>query len=230
MSKIKLDKRLSMVASMVREGSVVADIGTDHGYLLCYLLENDICPSGIAADLRQGPLENARQTVIASGLSDKVQLILSDGLQNIQENSCNEIVIAGMGGILISEIIEKAKWVQNPDIHIIAQPMSHSEVLREFLVKNGFEILTEKTSADQKHHYCAICAVYKGEQKQYDEWYYYIGELLQNGDETTKTYIEKMLQTLKKKNEALKNCNKQDFALSKIIDDIETQIKENAKW
>ena len=67
MSKIKLDDRLSAVAGLVRNGKRVADIGTDHGYLVAYLVENGMCPSGIPADLRKGPLENARQTVIQQG-------------------------------------------------------------------------------------------------------------------------------------------------------------------
>lgn len=230
MSKIKLDKRLSSVASMVKKGSVVADIGTDHAYLLCYLLENGICERGIAADLRKGPLENARQTVIASGLSEKVELVLSNGLENIKENSCDTIVIAGMGGILIAEILEKAPWVKNKNIHIIVQPMSHSETLREYFVKNGFEILQEKTSTDSKHYYCAISAIYNGEFKEKTTAYYYLGELLLNGDETTKIYIEKMLTSLKKRNDALIKCGKEDVFLNETVKEIEQKIKETALW
>ncbi len=230
MSKIKLDKRLLSVASMVKKGSVVADIGTDHAYLLCYLLENEICEKGIAADLRKGPLENARQTVIASGLNEKVELVLSDGLQNIKENSCDTIVIAGMGGILISEILEKAPWVKNKNIHIIAQPMSHSETLREYFVKNGFKILKEKTSTDSKHYYCVMSAVYTGEKQEKSPAYYYLGELLSNSDETTKIYIEKMLTSLKKRNDALIKCGKEDVLLNETVKEIETEIKETALW
>lgn len=230
MSKIKLDKRLSSVSSMVKKGSVVADIGTDHAYLLCYLLENGICERGIAADLRKGPLENARQTVVASGLSEKVELVLSDGLENIKENSCDTIVIAGMGGILISEILEKAPWVKNKSIHIIAQPMSHSETLREYLVKNGFEILEEKTSTDGKHYYCAMSAVYVGKTEEKTPAYYYLGELLLNNDETTKIYIEKMLTSLKKRNDALIKCGKEDVLLNETVKEIEQKIKETALW
>ena len=150
MSKIKLDDRLSAVAGLVRNGKRVADIGTDHGYLVAYLVENGICPGGIAADLRKGPLENARQTVIAQGLSDKIELILSDGLQNIPENACDDIVIAGMGGNLIAELLEKAPWVKSEKINIVAQPMTHAEVLRQYFIDNGFIINEEKTATDGK--------------------------------------------------------------------------------
>ena len=171
-------------------------------------------------------MENAQKTVVSCGLSENVELILSDGLEKIKENSCDDIVIAGMGGILIAEILSKAKWVCNKNIHIIAQPMSHCEVLREFFVKNGFKILQEKTSTDMKHYYCAMSAVYTGETAECEESYYYLGELLNNQDETTKLYIKKMLTSLKKKNDALMNCGKQDFTLSEVIEDIEKKIGE----
>ena len=164
MSRIKLDTRLSMVASLVPASNVVADIGTDHAYLLCHLIEKGVTPKGIAADINKGPLENARQTVIDCGISDKVELILSDGLQNVPENSADCIVLAGMGGILISEIIEKALWLQNPAVTIVAQPMTHAEVLRKFFCDNGFVIIKEKTATDGKRYYVSMSAVYIGEK------------------------------------------------------------------
>lgn len=227
MSKIKLDSRLSMVASLVREGSITADVGTDHAYLLCYLIEKGICPKGIASDLRKGPLENARQTVIDCGISDKVELILSDGLQNIPENSADDIVMAGMGGILITEIIEKAKWVYNEKINIVAQPMTHGEVLREFFCKNGFRITKEKTATDGKRFYVALSAVYSGEKSDYGKAYYYLGELLKNNDETTKQYIEKLIFTLEKKLSAQKSAGIEDKEnLEDLIKEIKTKTAE----
>ncbi|MBQ8503741.1 MAG: SAM-dependent methyltransferase [Clostridia bacterium] len=227
MSRIKLDSRLSMVASLVREGSVTADIGTDHAYLLCYLIQNNICPEGIAADLRKGPLDNARQTVIDCGISDKVELILSDGLQNVPENSADDIVMAGMGGILISEIIEKAKWVYNEKINIIAQPMTHAEVLRRFFCENGFRIRKEKTATDGKRFYVALSAVYTGEKYNMPESYYYLGELLENRDEITRKYIDKLIFTLEKKLAAQKSAGVEDMEfLEKLIDEIKMKVTE----
>lgn len=227
MSKVKLDSRLSMVASLVRKGSVTADIGTDHAYLLCYLIEKGICPEGIAADLRKGPLENARQTVIDCGIYDKVQLILSDGLQNIPENSADDIVMAGMGGILITEIIEKVKWVYNEKINIVAQPMTHAEVLRKFFCENGFKIIKEKTATDGKRLYCAMSAIYCDEKQNVARSYYYLGELLQNDDEITKSYIDKMIFTLEKKLAAQKNAGIDDEEkLEDLIFEIKKKVTE----
>lgn len=230
MEKIKLDSRLDMVASLVRQGSVVADIGTDHAYLVCYLLQKGIISKAVAADLRKGPLENARQTVELCGVSDSVKLILSDGLEKIEPYSCDDIVLAGMGGILISEILEKAKWVFDEKIHIVAQPMTHAEVLRTFLITNGFSILQEKTAADQKHCYCAISAVYTGEIKQCPSWYSYLGEVIKNGDDTSKRYVMKVYTSLKKKYDALFESGRNDEALRETLSIIEEKIKEAGLW
>ncbi len=227
MNNIKIDDRLKAVASLVREGSRVADIGTDHAYLLCYLLNSDKIPSGIGADLRKGPLENAKKTVIEYGLSDKVELILSDGLDNIPENSADDIVLAGMGGILISEILEKSPWVYNTEINIVAQPMTHAEYLREFFIRNSFEIVKEATATDGKRLYCVICARYTGVTQLKDRSYYYLGELLCIKDETTRNYINKMLHSMEKKHEAQMSAGVNDTEnLSELISDIKKKISE----
>jgi len=227
MSKIKLDDRLFSVASLVRQGSVVADIGTDHAYLLCYLIEKGVSPCGIAADINKGPLNNARQTVIDCGITDKVQLILSDGLKSIPENSADDIVLAGMGGILITEIIDCADWVKDEKVNIIAQPMTHAEVLREYFCKNGFKINKEITSTDGKRLYVAINASYTGLIYDYEKSYYYLGKLLKNNDEITKKYIEKMISSLEKKLKAQKKAKIEGaFELENLITDIKRKTAE----
>ena len=226
MSKIKLDDRLSAVAGLVRNGKRVADIGTDHGYLVAYLVENGLCPCGIAADLRKGPLENARQTVIQQGLCDKIQLILSDGLQNIPENSCDDIVIAGMGGNLIAEILEKAPWVKNESINIVAQPMTHAEVLRQWYIDNGFAINQEKTATDGRRYYCIISASYNGKAENHSSSYIYTGKIKPES-ETDIKYLQKILTALTKKYDALMSANKEETDnLKVIIDEIKTLLGE----
>ncbi len=226
MSKIKLDDRLKAVVGLVRNGKRVADIGTDHGYLVAYLVENNICPCGIAADLRKGPLENARQTVIQQGLSDKIELILSDGLEKIPENSCDDIVIAGMGGNLIAEILEKAPWVNNERINIVAQPMTHAEVLRQYFIDNGFTINKEVTATDGKRLYCVMSAGYTGEKTEHSVSYIYTGKILPDS-ELNRKYLEKVLNTLSKKYNALMGANKEDTDnLKVVIDETEKLLGE----
>ena len=118
---MKLDSRLMAIADLVRYDKVFADIGTDHAYLPVYLVEKGIINRGIAADLRVGPLENAREAVESYGYSDKIELRLSDGLDNFKENEVEEITVAGMGGLLISSFVERTHWLKNEDIHLILQ-------------------------------------------------------------------------------------------------------------
>ena len=225
MSRIKLDQRLLSVASLVRKNRVVADVGTDHAYVVAYLIENGITERAIASDINKGPLENARHTLVECGIEDKVSLILSDGLKNIPENSCEDIVIAGMGGILISEILENAPWIKNDNMHIIAQPMTHAEVLRKWLFENGFEIRKEVVSTDGKRLYVAISAEYTGVETEKSKACCYVGELYKNNDELSEKYIEKILLSLQKKYSAQKSAGVIDSeGLGEIISEINTLI------
>lgn len=225
MSRIKLDDRLLSVASLVRKGSIVADVGTDHAYVVAYLIENGIIENAIASDINKGPLENARQTLIDCSISEKVTLILSDGLKNVPENSADDIVIAGMGGILISEILENAPWIKNENVHIIAQPMTHGETLRKWLCENGFRINREVASTDGKRLYVAISASYTGKANNKSEGYYYVGELMAENDELSKKYIDKTLISLEKKYNAQKSAGLDDKeGLGDLISEIKALI------
>lgn len=227
MTKIKLDERLTAVASMVRQGCRVTDIGTDHGYLAAYLVGEGLCPSGIASDLRTGPLENARRTVENCGLSDRIKLILSDGLKNISPEDCDDIVLAGMGGNLIADILSAAPWVRDSHIHIIAQPMTHAEVLRRYFVDNGFDIESERAVIQDRHIYCVISAYFAGKKRECPASYFYTGELFQHFDSCAEKYVEKTLKTLRKKYEALSAAGKEDASeLRQIIGEIEGKLTE----
>ena len=227
MGRIKLDSRLSAVAELVREGKTVADIGTDHAYLLAYLLQQGKIKNGIAADLRKGPLENAGKTLLESEQLDNVRLVLSDGLDELNKGDCEDIVIAGMGGILIKEILERTPWVFDKNIHIIAQPMTHAEVLRRFFLENGFKILKESSATDGKRYYCIISAQYDGVNRVAEEWYTYVGELIKNRDNVSQTYIEKTVAALDKKLTAMKNAGVEDVdTLAHTVATLKQKITE----
>ena len=100
---IVLSPRLKTAADMVRKGVVAADIGTDHAYLPSYLVLSGICPRALACDLRKGPLENAAETLEHWNIADKITLRLSDGLDELSAGEADDIIMAGMGGILIAK-------------------------------------------------------------------------------------------------------------------------------
>ena len=99
---MKLTDRLLKIANLVTKGKKIADIGTDHGYIPVYLLNKGYIDFAILADVNKGPLENAKSEVIHNNLTDKVDLRLGSGIEVLNENEVDEVIIAGMGGILIS--------------------------------------------------------------------------------------------------------------------------------
>lgn len=215
---IKLDIRLKMAADEVRKGKKVVDIGTDHAYLPAYLIENKICSSAIAADIGKGPLENARKVVSTSKeLSEKIQLRLSDGLKEISSHEAEDIVIAGMGGILISEILSAAPWVRDETKRLILQPMSHAEDVRRYLCENGFEIIKEKACTDGKHNYIIIIAEFKNKANDKDEAFYYKGLIQHDTSEDAQKYHNSRMSSLIKKRDALKNAGQDVSDIEKII-------------
>ncbi len=215
---IRLDKRLKMAADEVRPGKRIADIGTDHAYLPAYLIENGICPSAIAADIGKGPLENAKKVVSTSPLlNEKIELRLSDGLEKISPDEADDIVIAGMGGILIKDILTKAPWVKDEEKRLILQPMSHAEDVRRYLCENGFEIIKEKASNDSKHSYLVIVAEFRNKSNGKNEAFYYKGLIQYDMSEDAQKYHHSRMNSLIKKRDALKKAGHNTEDLDKII-------------
>ncbi len=220
---MKLDSRLMAIANLVRKDRVFADIGTDHAYLPVYLVENGIIQKSIAADLRVGPLENARLAVESYNFSDKIELRISDGLDNFKENEVEEIAVAGMGGLLISSFIERTEWLKNSDIHLILQPMTHIEELRKTLFDNGFIIDNEVVAEDGDKLYIIISAYYYGDSTAYTDLDLIVGRLPLNNDVLSKKYLLKIYEKYNKKLFALKNANKK-------CEDLENIVGELSKW
>ena len=160
---LSLSSRLSCAASMVRCRTNITDIGTDHAYLPAYLILSGKCDSALACDIGIMPLENAKKTVEKYSLHNKITLRVSDGLKEVSPDEADEITICGMGGNLISDILAAAPWIKRDGMHLILQPMTHSEDVRKFLYENGFVIDEEKFVIDNKKVYCCISAVYSGE-------------------------------------------------------------------
>ena len=160
-----LDPRLACAASMVRQGAVVADIGTDHAYIPVYLTLAGISPYAVAADINKGPLERARINAEKYGAADRMRFALADGLHGVEPEKDNvrDIVICGMGGELIARIVGESDYTRNPDVHLILQPMTCAGELRAFLASEGYRILDERMCAAVGRIYTCILAAYTGE-------------------------------------------------------------------
>ncbi len=153
----KLDSRLRTALKYLRRGKKLADIGTDHAYLPIYAVENGYSDSAVASDINEGPTERARINVSAGGLSDKITVLKTDGLNKIDAFAPDDIVIFGMGGELIASIIDAAPWAQAKGKRFILQPMTCADVLRRYLAENGFKTIGETLSEEGGKLYVTIC-------------------------------------------------------------------------
>ncbi|NLN82462.1 MAG: SAM-dependent methyltransferase [Clostridiales bacterium] len=205
---MRLDNRLSLVASYVRRGSRIADIGTDHAHLPVWLIGNGICPSAIATDIRSGPAERARLNIKKAGLESSISVRLGDGLDCVAPDEVDDIIIAGMGGETIAEILGSAAWTKDSRYHLILQPMSKPDFLHEFLFTNGYAIHSEQTAAEGARLYPVISAGYdpqKAARQASRPASYIIGGLDRQRDSI---YIEKQKNRLVKAAGALRRAGK----------------------
>lgn len=221
---MKLDNRLSAVASLVNKCDCIADIGTDHAYLPVYLIGNNKARRAVAADVRKGPLDNARKTVSQYGLEDKIELRLSDGLNSFKEGEVREIAVCGMGGHLIADFIRRTAWLKSPETHLVLQPMTHAEDLRKTLFDNGFYIDREVAAADGDKLYIALSAYYSGRVIEYSKADCVLGSLVNNSDELSRRYILKTAAAYEKKLAALKAASKNTAELEKLVLEIHRYI------
>ncbi len=187
-----LDKRLSACADFVK-GSRVCDIGTDHGYLTAELLLSGKCKTAVAADINEKPLASAKKTLEKHGLTDRCELILSDGLKNIPESNMTDIVIAGMGGELIASILSCCSWLNG--INLVLQPMTQQQYLHKWLAENGFKLLGERAVADGHHIYTILNAEFDGIKRDTDPLSENIGAL-DMSDNTSAAYVTKQAEKL----------------------------------
>ena len=158
---LKISKRLCTGASRVRNGAVVADIGTDHAYLPIYLIKEDIAKRAVASDINVGPLNTAKENIHKYGLANKIETHLGNGLEGIEKYEPTDVLICGMGGELIASIIEKADFVKKKGIRLILQPMTMVRELREYL-SNGFSTIAENIVFEDNKLYQIICVEYDG--------------------------------------------------------------------
>ena len=167
---IKLSDRLQMIADEIKKGETVADIGTDHGLLPIFLYESGRCPKVILGDINKGPLEKARENIAlhfgADALDDDgshacggaLALRLGSGLEPVAFGETDAVVIAGMGGILMTEILGLDLNHTKSFKKLILQPRNGSHKLRWWLKQNGFVITAEHLVVERKY-ICEIITV-----------------------------------------------------------------------
>lgn len=165
MNTEKLSNRLEMVAQLVPVGSRLADIGSDHAYLPCHLVKKGIIPFAIAGEVVEGPFQSASTQVKSEGLSEKISVRLGDGLEVIEPGEVDCITIAGMGGALITSILDKGQEKLGNVSRLVLQPNIAAVAIRKWFLEHGWELIGEEILEEDGKLY-EILAAEKGDPKK----------------------------------------------------------------
>lgn len=152
---MELTPRLETIAQQVPQGSILADVGTDHALLPVWLLLEGRISHAIASDLREGPLSRAKETVEQHGVANQVSLRLCDGLSGIQDGEADVVAIAGMGGETIAAILEQAPWTKEHTL-LLLQPMTSFPDLRKWLLDHGYTVEKETICREGSRMYTIL--------------------------------------------------------------------------
>jgi len=179
MKFVQLSKRLLAAAGMVTKGNIVADVGCDHAYTSIYLCQAGIAPKVIAMDVNKGPLVGAKAHVEEAGLSENIDIRLSDGLQRLIPGEADTVLLCGMGGLLMIKILSDYPQATASLKELILQPQSEVGEVRAFLHKQGYEITEEHMLKEDGKFYVMMRAVKSDIPQSYEtECDYVYGKLL----------------------------------------------------
>ncbi len=157
-----MNRRLELISGLIPNGTGFADVGTDHGYLPLYMLENGYNGKVFASDINRKPLENAISSARATGLEDRICFSIFDGLDESIRDEIDTVVIAGMGGDTICGILDRAELYMDRRYLLILQPMTKAEVLRYWLAYNEYVFLEERLVEDAGEIYQIFTARFGG--------------------------------------------------------------------
>lgn len=242
---MQLSKRLQAVANMVTQGNRVADIGCDHAYTAIYLVNNRISPYVVAMDINQGPLDIARKNIDRYKVTDSISIRRSDGLQKLKPGEADTIVIAGMGGRLMHQIIASQMELVTSAKELVLQPQSEIHFLRKALMDLGYLIIKENMLKEDGKYY-VIMKLRAGSFDKRDEEYQllrpehiYFGRLLlEEKNPILLEYMQyerqqymniyKELENLPTKQSAIRQNEIEDII--RLVDHAISYYKEGKEW
>lgn len=158
----KLDARLAAAAAYVRPGSTAADVGCDHGLLSVHLAAKHICKKVIACDISEKPLRQAAQNLALHAPGENAECRLGNGLSVLRPGEAQDIILAGISGVTITQILAAAPDFWRADTRFIFVPSAKHAVLRRYLCENGFSLLGETPVQAAGRFYTVLCAQYTG--------------------------------------------------------------------
>ena len=153
MAEVVLSNRMQALTDMVTPGTVITDVGCDHGFVSVYLVQKGISPRVIAMDVRSGPLEHAREHIREYGLEDRIETRLSDGLHSLKTGEAAGMICAGMGGPLMEKILTEGRQQAGNFQELILQPQSEIPHFRVFLREEGYLLTDENIIYEEGKYY-----------------------------------------------------------------------------
>ena len=189
---IQLDRRLARMAELMTPGGIGIDVGADHGYLSVSLVASGKAKRMLATDIRPGPLSSAERCIRENGLQDRIGTMLTDGLNGVPLEGATDILIGGMGGLLIAEILQ-ARLPELKGFNLVLQPMTQAGALRQWLCENGFEIVCERCAVAASKAYSIINARYDGVKRECDPFFALVGKAAEDDSEDAGVYLQTLL-------------------------------------
>ena len=204
------DDRMRTVYSAVREGVTVCDVGTDHGLLPIELILNGKAQRCIMTDISAPSLEKGVKNAKNTGVSDKISAYCTNGTLGVPFDGDTDIIIAGMGGELIAQILEQDARLKDGKFRFILQPMSKADFLRSYLAENGFEMITEQKTEAVGRVYAVITCVYVGKPCQLSVKDRFLGYGFDKERPLDRKYAERILASLGVKLKGLRSAEVKD--------------------
>ncbi len=224
MNSSHLSKRLAEVANHVEVGSRLADIGSDHAYLPIYLAKNRIISYGIASEVAKGPMSNAVTEIRKENLLGILHPRLADGLAAIQgPDEINVITICGMGGSLISKILEEGKRKLSGKEKLVLQPNVGEHLVRNWLMLNSYQIMAEQILEEDGHIYEIITAKKSSQPVNYSNKQLQFGPFLMK--EKSAVFIRKWQEELQSKKRVFNQISRSNRDESTKLNKIAEEIK-----
>ena len=191
MAEIILSNRMQALTDMVTPGTVITDVGCDHGFVSVYLVQRGLSPRVIAMDVRSGPLERAREHIREYGLQDRIETRLSDGLHGLKTGEANGMICAGMGGPLMEKILTEGREQAQGFAELILQPQSEIGKVRRFLNEHRLQII-EENMVEEDGKFYPMMKVIHGEKEEYTVCEYTYGKcLLKQRHPVLKKYLDR---------------------------------------
>ena len=231
---MKLSRRLHAIIDMTEKCRCLADIGTDHAFVPIEAVKCGKAESAIAADVRRGPLKIAERNIQESGLSDRIRTRLSDGLKEFKPKEADQILIAGMGGLLIRRILEEGREVIAECDTLVVSPHTDVTAVREWIVMNGLTFKDEEMVEEEGKFYTIIKAVQERSDPSLktdpvsEEELEYGPVLLKKRTPVFMAYLKRQERITKELIEKLKS-QEQNERVEALIKEYETRLKNVKK-